>query len=212
MGSGIDWEEKWKYAGNSEGAWVGKAEDLLVASELLCLRGMPFSINDKDPGTLPIALAGLNEKTIPPEEIPNRAITLDNIGMMLRGMALECWFKGLWVGTGGKLIKEGKYRRIPGTSDHYLLPLADKVSENLPLNISSDERKLLNRLSLKIVMGRYPVSKDWQRTKPKEVGNTWILKEYRRFPEDEELFKDLLTKLTELHLRQRQSTESDRFL
>lgn len=166
--------EQYNNLGNSKNAWVSTADNLIDASEFLCLNE-----HDKHP--------------------TNKAVMLDHVGQMLRGMALECWFKGLYVGAGGTLAKDGKFKGIRGLNNHNLETLAEKVAEKLPsLNIHNNERSLLKRLSLKIVMGRYPIHINADKTKPQKAGAGFILPLNFLFREDIKAFKSILVKLRAL--------------
>jgi hypothetical protein len=83
----IYWKSIYEMHGNNEGAWISKAEQLLAASELLCLQGPLSSMREPPPSgdwseVIPQALVGQ------PFESPD--------DLTWRGMALECWDKGLW--------------------------------------------------------------------------------------------------------------------
>jgi hypothetical protein len=88
---------------------------------------------------------------------------------MLRGMAIEVLLKGLWVDYGGTLTENNQYKKISGTLEHNLLSLAEGISKVVSLTLSSDERFLLERLSISIVSGRYPIQKKWETMKPREL-------------------------------------------
>jgi hypothetical protein len=115
--------------------------------------------------------------------------------IMLRAMAVECLLKALWLKSGGQLAKNGKYRGIPGTRDHDLASLADKVTERLSLNLSDSESDLLQRLSCNIAGGRYPIQKNWNLNMQPQAGGdrrrtTDMLPDY-----DDDLFTSLVSKL-----------------
>ena len=78
--------------------------------------------------------------------------------IMLRGFAVECLLKALWVKRGEKLVSDGEYKGIPGASDHNLLQLADVNG----INLTKSQRDVLKRISLIMVsFGRYPIPKKW---------------------------------------------------
>ena len=158
--------------------WRQCAEDLLISSCLLY-----NSYSSVDLTSLPVGA-----------HVPDQG-KIFGIIKMLRAMALECLFKALWLKKGGKLAKDGKYVKIPGTNDHNLLSLADRVSEKCGLSINSDDRELLKRLSLSISRGRYPINKIWELTKTPPAGK--VPAEWWRFPTDEQMFLSLLSRLTE---------------
>jgi hypothetical protein len=81
--------------------------------------------------------------------------------MMLRGFALECLLKGLWVSQSKSLYKDGQYQRVKDVNghdvqDHDLRGLADAIG--FPLN--PEQRYVLERLTAyTTVIGRYPLPK-----------------------------------------------------
>src|SRR3990172_2546400 len=82
---------------------------------------------------------------------------------MLLGYAIECTLKALWVRKGNKLIRNGKYKGVPGANDHNLSQLA-KAAGFIP---TSTEADVLRRLSKFIQFaGRYPVAKTPADMKP----------------------------------------------
>ena len=94
--------------------------------------------------------------------------SLAAVQAMLIGFAFECTLKGLWIKkTGGDgLIKNGKYRGIPGAKDHALAKLADVAK----VELSNTQKTLLKRLSSFILFaGRYPMAKRPEDMRPKAV-------------------------------------------
>jgi hypothetical protein len=75
--------------------------------------------------------------------------------MMLRGFAVECLLKGLWVRQGNKLAENGKYVRVPNIkNEHDLVGLAVEVG----FTMTAEQRDLLEHLSVyTITVGRYPI-------------------------------------------------------
>ncbi len=165
--------------GNTPEVWQICAEELLISSRLL------FDNYSK------IDFQGLAVgDPIPPEG------RIFSVVKMLRAMALECFFKALWLKGDGHLAINGKYAKIPETDDHNLISLADKVSEKFDLNVTNDERHLLNRLSLSIAGGRYPIQQTWELAKIRSLpGGGKGSPTYWKFPIDEELFTSLVTRL-----------------
>jgi hypothetical protein len=117
-------------------AWEFSANDLLDAAALL--RNM-----NRQPENHVIHEEGKEAAILPPE-------------LMLRGMALEAYFKAIWVKRGNELVKSHKFVGVPGVKSHDLV----KLSEVLSLPISPKHRELLSRLSRYVeYAGRYPISK-----------------------------------------------------
>src|SRR5439155_2222868 len=86
--------------------------------------------------------------------------------IMLRGFALECLFKALWVKRGNVLASQGKLQKIPDVGNHELLQLADK----LELECEPKERDLLKCLVLFTTsVGRYPIATAWSKTRIQEA-------------------------------------------
>jgi hypothetical protein len=78
--------------------------------------------------------------------------------LMLRGFAIECLLKGLYVKAGNKLASGGRYLGVRGAGDHDLLQLA--ITVGLPL--APAHRDVLKRLSIIMVgPGRYPITREW---------------------------------------------------
>jgi len=130
----------------------------------------------------------------PPDD-PWDYLKIHMVVKMLRGMALECLFKSIWLKTGGTLTNKGKYQTIPGTKDHDLYSLAIKVSENTDLDLTIEDLKILSRLSFAITSGRYPIQKSvtGRPSTPKMdepiKWNKWEIQK------DEELFESIVYKL-----------------
>jgi len=115
---------------------------------------------------------------------------------MLRGMALECYFKALWLKVGGTLVVDGRYQSIPGTRDHDLHSLALAVGRRAALQLTGDELTILPRLSDSITGGRYPIrrSPDPPKLSAPSSEPKWGM---WRFPGDEKLLGSILVKLNE---------------
>jgi len=152
-------------AGNLPEAWRSCAEDLLAAAAVL---------RERRESPPPLAMGDLvgSEWRIHPAEL------------MLKGMAVECLFKALWVKRGHSLVIDGKYVSVPGAGDHDLVQLAGV----LQLTLSDFEKDLLRRLSHFIEYGgRYPVPKNAE--KLRATATTWSS------PSDGRLFDALLLRL-----------------
>ena len=85
-----------------------------------------------------------------------------NVELMLKGFAVECLLKALWVKKGNTLARAGKFLKIPGVGNHRLVQLANKVG----LNIREKHTSLLRRLEIYVTsIGRYPIAENWETTK-----------------------------------------------
>jgi hypothetical protein len=127
--------------GNDPEQWKLKAESLCQAASLLYQSiGEP----PQDPKDPKLILEWFN---------------LHDIGRMLRGMALECLLKAIWLAHGELLVKDGGFVGIPKTKSHdlYAMYLAS-FSRRKP-KLSKQEVELLARLSFAITSARYPISK-----------------------------------------------------
>lgn len=127
-------------AGNLPRAWEGAAEDLLAAAQILKERHESFdraSLGPNDP--------------MPPES------GVKPVELMLRGMAVECMLKALWLKRGNVIVRDGKYFGVRGAGQHDLPQLASATG----FQIDAVETDLLRRLSHFIQYGgRYPVPRD----------------------------------------------------
>jgi hypothetical protein len=112
---------------------------------------------------------------------------------MLRGFALECLFKAVWVKRGNQLASGGRLQPIKGAAPHDLLQLADK----LQFQCATNERDVLKRLSLFIAsVGRYPIATDWGQTKiQKSFDGGCGPPTYWVSPRDYETYGALVTRL-----------------
>jgi len=153
-------------AGNLPEAWRSTAEDLLTAASVLRERR-----------------ESLDARAVP---VPN-AWRLHPSELMLKGMAIECHLKALWVKRGHKLVQDGKYVPVPGAGDHDLVQLAGV----LQLTLSDVEKDLLRRLSHFIEYGgRYPVPKNAE--KLRTSATSWTT------PSDNLLFDAVASRLDNL--------------
>lgn len=127
--------ESYSAAANSPSAWASAADGLLAAADVLRERRTVAERDDE--------LARGACRTHPPE-------------LMLRGMAIECLLKAVWVARGQALVENGEYKRIPKAQDHDLQQLAAALG----LRLSDLESDVLLRLSTFIRHGgRYPIPK-----------------------------------------------------
>lgn len=87
--------------------------------------------------------------------------------IMLKGFAIECLLKALWLKRGNSLAVAGKYIGIPNAADHKLLQLSTAVK----ISMSTVEKDMLKRLSIIMVsVGRYPIARNWSATQLGEAG------------------------------------------
>ena len=164
-------------AGNSPRAWQIVAENLLFAARTLSERCGTFDSQSTD------------------AQFSNRA-QLGAVELMLKGMAVECLIKALWLGRGNSFVKAGKFFNVPGAGAHDLPQLALAAG----LNTSSFEVDLLRRLSHFIEYGgRYPVPRTSNKLKltdsprgGKAAATTW------RSPSDDLLFESLVARIDQL--------------
>lgn len=159
-------------AGNSPEAWASSADSLLAAATLLrAARANPLNVGDPVPD---------GERARPSE-------------IMLRGFALECLFKALWVKRGNRLASKGELQKIPGVGNHELLQLAQK----LDFKCAPTEKDLLKRLSLVTTsVGRYPIATHWSKTKiQKTFGGGKGPPTYWESPRDDNAYKSIVTRL-----------------
>lgn len=128
------------YFGNSISEWLRKVFDLLVASRLIDnhvkkLRKSLFQARKFKP---------ISYHAVDP-------------CFMLKGFAIECYLKAIWLIQGNKLIVKNKYEPIPNAEQHDLRQLSTAINLNI---FSKDELRFLDTLShYSTGPGRYPVSK-----------------------------------------------------
>jgi len=121
---------------------------------------------------------------------------IHDVGRMLRGMALECLLKAIWLVSGEVLVKNNKFVGIPGTNNHDLYGMLNVVCSRRKLSLNEDEKKLLARLSYAITSARYPISKSPLGRYPSAPTAKCKMRWNRCLhSEDTELFQSLWTKL-----------------
>lgn len=122
--------------------------------------------------------------------------SVHDIGRMLRGMALECLIKAMWLSRGEVLVKDEHYIGIPGAKDHDLYAMYVKSYLKNQAALNQEEKKLLSRFSFAIVSARYPISKSPRGNYPNAptspVKMQWNKCEHQR---DSALFESLWGKL-----------------
>jgi hypothetical protein len=121
---------------NLHASWLFVADNLLLASRLLT-QSFALDISDSND----YERANLSTRLLGPI-------------LMLRGCALECLLKGLFVAE-GKILGEGGRFLSPGGRSHDLVELASKTS----FNPTATEGTLLAYLGHFITQGRYPIPK-----------------------------------------------------
>lgn len=160
--------------------WYGTANNLATASELL-RDGIP-------------SMKGVAKL---PSEGYFKNSALSRVVLMLRGMQLECLFKGL-------LTKEGKIKGRGGTlhlprkyGGHNLFSMARDIEG---LELSKNEASLLKTLGVYIEIGRLPFRKrPIDKEKPVSV---WV------YPGDEDLWHSIIKKVFDLIHRTSHSQHS----
>lgn len=169
-------QECFETTGNDPAAWAGRAEALLASADVLSAQ------YPEVPKAEDIAVFW-------------EFFKLHTVAMMLKGMAIECLLKAIWIAHVSPLMIDGKFRSIPGTKDHDLLSLITSLEVHVHIGLSREEAELLPVLSNAITSGRYPVQRSLNvhPTKPEWVERIrWCR---WRIPEDETHFLSILTKL-----------------
>lgn len=134
-----DVRRMYERVGQMPETWELAAGSLLSASRLLQASQKTFDTTQLKTG-----------ETVPDEG------RVHGVEIMLRGFALECLFKSLWVAHGNPLVENGRYRGVPGAGQHDLA----QIAAVLPWSLSTEERDLLRRLTDYVVWaGRYPIPK-----------------------------------------------------
>jgi hypothetical protein len=166
-------------AGNLSSAWQLCARDLLFASDVLEERRR----------------AAYEEAPIVGDLVPLE-YGLHPAALMLKGMALECLLKGLWLIRGNSLVLDGKYIGVPSAGDHDLVQLAHVIG----FKLTTLERDTARRLSCFIEYGgRYPIPRTAEKlmlirspTGGAAQSTHWMT------PSDNELFAAVVDRLNEL--------------
>ena len=86
--------------GNNHREWLHTADDLLAAIRFLCQHSYHLS---PDWDSIPEHFPFYDE------------LRITGVILMLRGMAVECLLKALWIKGGGQLCYDGEYHKIPDT-------------------------------------------------------------------------------------------------
>jgi hypothetical protein len=111
--------------GNDPTVWLTQARSLFVAATLLRRHS---ALLGQKPGSRPPAF---RER--------------DVIGgmLLLRAFAVECLLKTVWLCQGQLLVRDHRYKGVPGVNNHNLPGLCGKLG----IGLTSDERDMLARLT-----------------------------------------------------------------
>ena len=91
------------------------------------------------------------------------------------------------------------FRRQKATEEKSEIPSYLTIGNISEFKMTDEERDLIKRLSLSITGGRYPIHKSWLITKIQRLFGGGIgPPSYWRFPKDEELFLNLVDRLTQM--------------
>lgn len=172
-------QEFFDTSGNNLDLWYWKSLALLSSAEAVENSCGQIPSNPKD------------------EEEVVEWMEVHGVSRMLRGMALECLLKALWLKHGGRLSDKGEYRSIPGTKDHDLCSLENKIAEKVDTGLNTEEKRLLARLSFFIVAGRYPIPKSIS-AYPSSPCSDEAIRWCRWIPEDDRTLNELIKKLNNL--------------
>ena len=163
--------------GNLPLAWETSADDLIVAANVLMEKREEIATEATPIGA-----------PTPPE-----IMTLST-ELMLRGYAIECLLKGIWVSQGNQIVQNGKYIGVTGANQHNLIELAKKVN----LRLTNQEKDILIRLTNCVTgFGRYPIQKKWSISKirKKRDGTVTPSGTYWGSPNDYNCLEKFITKL-----------------
>jgi hypothetical protein len=170
--------EEYDKVGNDHNAWASSADGLLAASRLLRKLRTTFDLE-----SVAVGIAIPDEGRIHPADL------------MLRGFAVECLLKALWVKQGGTICIDGKYVGVKGAGNHDLRQLWD--ANKLPF--SENQCDVLNRLSIFMTsVGRYPIASHWSKTKMQNtLGGGKGSPTYWVTPSDDETYDSIVKVLHE---------------
>jgi hypothetical protein len=170
-------KEEFNRNGNMPLAWEMTADNLLVSADILKAEREKIELSEISAGSL----------------IPPSFVTL-SVELMLRGFAVECLFKGIWLARGNKIAENGKFKGIPGIKKtHDLVNIAEKIG--FPL--SSNEKDILIRLTTYATGGgRYPISTSYEKSKIRKWDDGSIHPpSIWRIPDDYDCLKYLVNNL-----------------
>lgn len=164
--------------GNDKTAWLLTADSLLASANILLKK---------------IGVPAKQKKTV--AKFWNW-VKIYYVARMLRGMAIECSLKALWLHSGGVLVRNGKYRGIPGAKNHDLFSIYNQLRLKCSIILSQEELLLLSRVSYAIVEGRYPISKSFSNSYPSSpVPNNKVKWNKIEFSKDEKTFRSIYRKI-----------------
>lgn len=168
-------QELFDLAGNDPQLWARRAEALLSSSEVL---------DAQYPGA-------------PQEDFDAfwEFFKLHSVSVMLKGMAIECLLKAIWVGHVSPLAANGKFQSIAGVGDHDLLAIATALGKHLDLGLSREDMELLPVLSFAITSGRYPIPKGFDKRPSKPDWKQRIKWCKWEIPSDRDRFSAMVSKL-----------------
>jgi len=132
-------QELFESSGNDPALWASRAEALLTSAHVLDAQYAEVPKDDLD--------------------LFWKFFKLHTVAMMLKGMAIECLLKSIWIAHVSSLVVNGKFHSISGTRDHDLLSLVTAIGNHVDLSLLEEEMELLAVLSFAITSGRYPVEK-----------------------------------------------------
>ena len=112
--------------------------------------------------------------------------------MMLRGMMLECLFKGILVNQGDITCKNEELNIPKKYSKHNLVSMADDINDFV---YTEKEKDILERLGYYIVAGRLP----------RKNINTGKIKGYW-FTDDDSVYNDMLKKVEKIYSNARRAS------
>ena len=113
--------------------------------------------------------------------------------MMVKAAALEALLKARAVDQGHRFVEDGKFNPpVTVRNSHDLVRLA----EHTALDLSHEEEELLQRLSLFLEGGRYPIAKDWDKElRPASDPADGKVQALYHSSSDEKLFEGFLKRL-----------------
>lgn len=170
-------EALFETVGNDPLAWLDRGEALRAASCAVAVKN----------GHAPQAQTVL-------DDVWEWALVNDVV-RMLRGMALECVIKALWLSTGNDLVAGDRFVDIPGAKHHDLYRMLTRSTSAELSGFSKRELLLLARLSRAIIRGRYPVGRKSRETYPSSPVASGKVQWNKMVPEDEATFESLWGKL-----------------
>jgi len=162
--------------GNTSAAWILAGDSLQAAARILKAHRDRF-----DPTQLNVG-----------DNVPDEGKALFP-ELMLKGFAVECLLKALWLKRGNKLAVGGKYVGVKGAADHDLLKLADTVG----LHLNRKARDILKRLSIIMTSGgRYPIPRDWSARRIQKLrGGGKGIPEFWQSPTDDQTLDGVVAAL-----------------